>query len=91
MEPASKVSVPFTAVMRTRVSTSDKAFDPAEEFIQLPSECASNAEPLQVFPDKFTTVIIPCSKVVDPMFAVRANPAVPFTVPTVLSRVEADK
>lgn len=56
--PASKVSVPFTVVMRTAVSTAPRAIELA---LKQPDPATSNivADATQVFPVIFAIVIVP--------------------------------
>jgi hypothetical protein len=60
IEPASKVSVPFTVVMRTRSKTSDKVFEP-EPVITIVSLLQQiEIFATHVFEDKFVKVTEPC-------------------------------
>ena len=58
MEPASKVSVPLTVVMRTRSRVPERAFVPA---LTAPvPEFASDPAAVHVFPEMFVNTTAPC-------------------------------
>lgn len=60
MLPASKVSVPFAVVMRTRSRTPDKASDPAVDSKEVPSLLANVPFAAHVFPVTNVNTVVPC-------------------------------
>lgn len=85
MVPASKVSVPFAVVMRTRSRVPERETEPAVKYICAELEAAIEPEQAQVFPPRLLIVIAPCAIAVENHCAVLTpmpNPVLKFDVAT---------
>jgi hypothetical protein len=73
IDPASKVSVPFTVVMRMRSKVPERATDPPPTFVQRLPGLPTLTSPTQVLLVMFVTLMAP-DKVFAALFAWTANP-----------------
>ena len=63
IEPASKVSVPLTVVMRTRSKVPDKVILPAFIVVTLLFDTAKFPDPTQILEPTRVNTILPCKTV----------------------------
>jgi hypothetical protein len=82
IEPASKVSVPLTVVMRTVVRASDSVFVPEILFIVDASETPNIPDITQIFPLTFVKIKCPVYVEAATLFPAESNPTLNVPVPT---------